>query len=510
MLLLLLHAGLCSQPGKAHDSDIAELPAKIAPFFRPPPEFAEDYGDYRPVLKFNDGSPVKTPADWQKRRAEILETWRKLIGSWPPLIDKPKIEYLAKEQREKLTQHQVSIEIAPNQQTVMGYLLVPDGEGPFPAVLVVYYDAETGAGLARQANGGQGRELRDFGLQLTRRGFVTLSIGTPDFCSLRPPYKPLYDSGEDQPQLQPLSALAYVAANCYNCLANRPEVDPARIGIVGHSYGGKWAMFASCLYDKFACAVWSDPGIVFDETRPNVNYWEPWYLGYGPDKQRQRGVPSESNPRTGPYKKLLEQRHDLHELHALMAPRPFLVSGGSEDPPQRWEALNHTVAVNKLLGFSDRVAMTNRKGHTPTPESNEQIYLFFEHFLKRMNPATRAATVRERYITGSEMPLDDPISRYNLGWTNDLKWSNVVSIEDFAGSSMSARLEAAQDAVIARGGGVVNVSINHGHIFFGQNENRQAGRNCLVYACILRNAALIDQRFPGLSIGQHLWHRFTK
>ena len=26
-----------------------------------------------------------------------------------------------------------------------------------------------------------------------------------------------------------------------------PEVDPKRIGVMGHSYGGKWAMFASCL-----------------------------------------------------------------------------------------------------------------------------------------------------------------------------------------------------------------------------------------------------------------------
>jgi hypothetical protein len=73
----------------------------------------------------------------------------------------------------------------------------------------------------------------------------------------------------------------------------------------------------------------------------------------------------------------------LHELHALMAPRPFLVSGGSEDPPERWRALNHSIAVNRLLGYENRVAMTNRPGHTPTAESNEQIYQFFAHFLKR-------------------------------------------------------------------------------------------------------------------------------
>jgi len=67
-----------------------------------------------------------------------------------------------------------------------------------------------------------------------------------------------------------------------------------------------------------------------------------------------------------------------------------LVSGGSEDPPERWKAFNHTVAVNRLLGYENRVAMTNRKGHSPTEESNEVLCLFFEYFLhhgKALDPA---------------------------------------------------------------------------------------------------------------------------
>jgi hypothetical protein len=35
-----------------------------------------------------------------------------------------------------------------------------------------------------------------------------------------------------------------------------------------------------------------------------------------------------------------------------------------------------------LLGFENRVAMTNRKGHSPTAESNGQLYAFFEWALK--------------------------------------------------------------------------------------------------------------------------------
>lgn len=79
------------------------------------------------------------------------------MGLWPPLIERPKIEYLVKKRRENFTQHQVRVEIAPEhpirkynnnfsngeQQTVDGYLLVPDGTRLFPAMLVVYYDAKT-------------------------------------------------------------------------------------------------------------------------------------------------------------------------------------------------------------------------------------------------------------------------------------------------------------------------------------------------------------------------------
>jgi hypothetical protein len=150
---------------------------------------------------------------------------------------------------------------------------------------------------------------------------------------------------------------------------------------MGHSYGGKWAMFASCLYEKFACAVWSDGGVVFDETRTSVNYQEPWYLGFDPAVTRKRGLVSLTAPRTGAYKELVARGHDLHELHALMAPRPFLVSGGSEDFPARWVSLNHAVAVNRFLGHADRVAMTNRPEHAPNAESNAAAFRFLEHFL---------------------------------------------------------------------------------------------------------------------------------
>lgn len=339
----------------------------IEPAFQAPALLAGDSSRYRSFLLFEDGAPVKSEHDWDRRRGQILKQWHGFMGPWPGVIRKPAVEFRETRYRDNFIQHGVKVEIAPGQ-TGKGWLLVPQGKGPFPAVLVVYYEPETSIGLGKEP-------LRDFGVQLARRGFVTLSIGTPGGNAWRP------DLGGAR--CQPLSFHAYVAANCWHALANLPCVDSKRIGIVGHSYGGKWAMFAGALWERFAAVAVSDPGIVFDETRSNVNYWEPWYLGLDPvEKRPAAGIPTRDNPRTGAYKRLIETHHDLHELHALIAPRPFLVSGGSEDPQERWDALRHAVEVNRLLGFTNRVAMTCRKDHAPTKESNEQIYAFFEHFLK--------------------------------------------------------------------------------------------------------------------------------
>ena len=266
-------------------------------------------------------------------------------------------------------EHKLKIETAPGRIVEDAYLLIPEGKGPFPAVVVVFYEANTGIGKGKA-------EFRDFAIQLAKRGFVTLSLGGDPNT---------YYPNKAECKIQPLSFHAYEAANCHTALSQMPNVDPKRIGVVGHSYGGKWSMFAGALYDKFACVATSDPGIVFDEKRSNVNYWEPWYLGFDPSlkEQRARGIPNEKNPRTGPYKKMMDDKRDLTELHALIAPRPFFVSGGAEDQPERWKSLNHSIAVNKLLGFENRIAMTNRKEHSPNAESNELLYLFFENALKK-------------------------------------------------------------------------------------------------------------------------------
>ena len=357
---------------RAENKARAALWARLSPYFNPPEQYRDVYGDYRSPLLFYNGDTVRTAGDWLKRRTEIKERWTNLLGQWPPVMAQQRLEILDTLRREDFIQLRVRFYWTPSELTE-GYLLIPDGNGKKPAVITVFYEPETAIGLTENKD-------RDFAYQLTKRGFVTLSLGTTQ-TTRNQTYSIYYPSLENA-TLQPLSALAYAAANAWEVLAKVEDVDSARIGIVGHSYGGKWAMFASCLCDKFACAAWSDPGIVFDESKGGyINYWEPWYLGYYPPPWNDTWSDAGYATSRGAYSKLREEGFDLQELHALMAPRPFLVSGGYSDGPERWVPLNHTVAVNRLLGYTDRVAMTNRPDHSPNPESNEIIFDFFKWYL---------------------------------------------------------------------------------------------------------------------------------
>jgi hypothetical protein len=382
LLLTLVLATLASTASAQQASTARDDLAKgLAPYYQPPAEFAGELGSYRSPLKRPDGSLVTTPAEWAALRKELLASWHDRLGPWPAIVEKPAVKVLESNERDGIKHERLEIQISPRGHTVEAHLLIParKDDKKLPAVFVPFYEPLTSIG-----RGDSGKGTHDYGLQLVKRGFVTLSIGTPggldEIGKL-----PAAGAGADEkpPVRQPLTVLAYVAANCHTALAQRPEVDPDLIGIIGLSYGGKWSMFASCLHEKFACAVWSDPGIVFNEKNSNVNYWEPWYLGYDPATRRKEGVPSDANPRTGLYKELRAAGDDLTDLHALMAPRPVLVSGGTEDPPRNWIALNHLIAVNNVLGQKNRVAMTARQGHIPTPAALELELSFLEYWLKQ-------------------------------------------------------------------------------------------------------------------------------
>src|SRR5262249_37271330 len=124
-------------------------------------------------------------------------------------------------------------------------------------------------------------------------------------------------------------------------------------------------------------------------------------------------VPSQATPGTGLSKEMVDAGEDLVDLPALMAPRPVLVSGGVQDPPRNWQALNHLAAVNNLLGHKNRAFLTARKTHVPTAEALDLELAFLEYFLKhaaRDKPASRNTSSRPAVGTKGMISSAHPLA----------------------------------------------------------------------------------------------------
>jgi dienelactone hydrolase len=134
---------------------------------------------------------------------------------------------------------------------IFAYLGRPEkGSGPFPAMLLVH--------------GGGGKAFKDWATHWARRGYVALAMD----LSGNGPEGRLPDGGPDQSdatkfrqfaetevkEMWTYHAVAAVIRG-HSLLAAQPEVDPARIGITGISWGGYLTCIVAGIDDRLKVAV---------------------------------------------------------------------------------------------------------------------------------------------------------------------------------------------------------------------------------------------------------------
>jgi dienelactone hydrolase len=196
---------------------------------------------------------------------------------------------------------------------VRAYLLVPDGDGPFGAVVAHHqHNSEWHLGKSEVA-GLAGDPLQAFGPALARRGVVVLAPDAVAFEDRR--------TGDDG--RQHFNAMAYRlvqgrllmttvlgdAGLGLAALLAREDVDPERVGAVGHSYGGSTTLFQAALDERvrFACA--SGAACTFRRR-----------IADGTGIELAQIVPG------------IVDVADLDDLVSMIAPRPLLLVSAPEDP----------------------------------------------------------------------------------------------------------------------------------------------------------------------------------
>jgi pimeloyl-ACP methyl ester carboxylesterase len=138
-----------------------------------------------------------------------------------------------------------NVSFETDDSEIGGTLAVPEGTGPYPAVIVLAGsgpwdrngDIDARVAEGQQAQGqpayGVGSTYRDIAQALSREGIVTLRYDKRGIGN---------STGErgDFPEPSMRDLQAAVAF-----LRSQPSVDPERVALVGHSLGGLWSLMAA-------------------------------------------------------------------------------------------------------------------------------------------------------------------------------------------------------------------------------------------------------------------------
>lgn len=276
-------------------------------------------------------------AAWRARRQTTLSA---LLGPWPDRVPL-ELETLSSEQCDGYRRDKVVFD-AEKTMSVPAYLLVPDDrQAPGPAVLAVHGH---GPGKSQVCGLVQTPAPNaDYALQLVRRGYVVLA----------PDLRCFGERADETPSTHYLCDLNLVHAmaagrnpltenlwdmKCaLDVLAGHHLVDPERIGVVGHSYGGTVTLFLRCLDRRVAVSVVS-------------GFFSSWAAGHA--------VPlNMCGSQTLPG--LLGKLEHV-DLAAMAAPKPLLVETGTND--EIWplgaarEAMSQLRVVYGWSGADDQLS----------------------------------------------------------------------------------------------------------------------------------------------------------
>jgi hypothetical protein len=145
-----------------------------------------------------------------------------------------------------------------------------------------------------------------------------------------------------------VAAWSWGARRALDYLVTDPMVDPAKVAVVGHSRGGKAALWAGAQDERFSMVVSNESGCAGAaiSRRPvgeNVELVNTFYPYFFAETFRAYNGNEAKLP------------IDQHELLALVAPRALVVASASEDewsdPEGEYLGLAYASPVYALFGF---------------------------------------------------------------------------------------------------------------------------------------------------------------
>ena len=328
----------------------------------------------KPLLSY-DNAPITDINQWQKRREDITARLYQTIGMPPVPRNTRGIETLAEEKLPQYTRRRIRYTVG-EKDSVTAYLLVPnDTSVPAPAVVAMHQTVHSGKD---EVVGLDGCPDFAYGHELAINGYVVLA---PDYLTAGERIYPGEEAFESAPFYEQYPQWSMVGKNVEDSLAavdvlhTLAWVDPERIGVLGHSHGGHNAMFALALDERIRAGV-SNCGLsVFSEEEERLE----WSLeeGYIYIPALREYFLADREP---PF--------DLHEVAALIPPRPWLNLSSYHDEVYGNQEFLAEVGVQlyqvyRLHGQPNAFSyLMHGNDHSFPPYARSLAYAWLDRFLK--------------------------------------------------------------------------------------------------------------------------------
>jgi cephalosporin-C deacetylase-like acetyl esterase len=304
---------------------------------------------------------LKTPEDIKNRQAEVRAKLIAALGGFPektPL----KPEVVGKESFDGYRIEKVIFQSRPDHH-VTATLYLPNGDGPFPGVLMPIGHSNSG-----KADGSQQRAA----ILLAKNGIASLAydpIGQGERRQLLdPPGKPAIPSSTNEHTLIGVGAMLigegtatyriWDGIRSIDYLASRPEIDAKRLGCTGCSGGGTLTSYLMALDERILAAA---PSCY-------LTTLERLFATIGPQDGEQN-IPGQ-----------VALGIDHADYIFLRAPRPTLILAATRDffdIQGTWTTFREAKRIYGLLGLPERVDILESDTGHGYPKSHREAMARF-------------------------------------------------------------------------------------------------------------------------------------
>ena len=329
--------------------------------------------DHKRVTYYIDAQgrelPVTNVETWQRRRKQILAGAELAMGPLPKIDHALPLDIKVLEEivQEGVRRQSISY-VVEGERRCTAYLWIPETKAPQRrrAMLALHPTGPLGkgivAGLGPRAN-------RGYGFELAQRGYVVLAPDYPSFGDLKD-----YDFEKDSYVSGTMTAIVNHMRGV-DLLQQRADVDPNKIGAIGHSLGGHNAIFVGVFDERIKVVVTSCG-------------WCPFHDYYG-----GKIVGWTSNR----YMPLLKEKYELnsdrvpfdfYELVSALAPRAFFTVSPLRDSNFDYrgvqKAMPEVAKIYSLYGALDQQQVRYPDCEHDFPDDmRQEVYRFIDRTFER-------------------------------------------------------------------------------------------------------------------------------